>query len=204
MAYFLQFFQIISLFFSHFRDFGVFLFCSWPMRSQKWWFSLQTIWGFWGRDSGCRDSRAEKRSSKRVFLESAFLLCPLKVFRRFKGKPQEGREARTLQKHPFGRPFLCTTPCPLLWHTLIGGAWEERIYNIWDFSDHFPIWAAADIDYQNSFQSRFSGVYLVFEVFQQRESKEMLTVSYLILQACISFLRCFRQKRRISAFVLFA
>ena len=26
---------------------------------------------------------------------------------------------RTLQKHPFGQPFLCTTPSPLLWRTLI-------------------------------------------------------------------------------------
>ena len=30
-----------------------------------------------------RRRRAEKRSSKRVFLESPFLLCPLKVFRTF-------------------------------------------------------------------------------------------------------------------------
>ena len=29
--------------------------------------------------------------------------------------------------------------------------------------------------------------YLVFEVFQERTSKEMLAVTYLVLQACISF-----------------
>ena len=43
--------------------------------------------------------------------------------------------------------------------------------------------AAAEIDYHNSFQSRFSGVYLAFEVFQERECKEMLAISYLVLQA---------------------
>ena len=32
-----------------------------------------------------------------------------------------------------------------------------------------------------------SGVYLVFEVFQERAFKEMLAISNLILQACIVF-----------------
>ena len=41
-----------------------------------------------------------------------------------------------------------------------------------------------------------SGVYLVFEVFQGREFKEMLALSYLGLQACISFSRRF--KTRVS------
>ena len=36
--------------------------------------------------------------------------------------------------------------------------------------------------------------YLVFEVFLKRESKEMLAVSYLVLQACILFLRRFGQE----------
>ena len=58
---------------------------------------------------------------KGVFLESPFLLCPLevcsentwKVLKTLRGQ----RRNRTLQKHPFGQPFLRTTPSPLLWHT---------------------------------------------------------------------------------------
>ena len=53
-------------------------------------------------------------------------------------------------------------------------------------------------------QYRFSGVYLVLGVFQERGFKETLAVAYLILQACISFLRRFRQEWRISVFVLLA
>ena len=56
---------------------------------------------------------AEKRLSKRVFLESPFLLCPL----RFSGPSGVSRanlkgaeKKRTLQKHPFGQPLLRTTP----------------------------------------------------------------------------------------------
>ena len=44
----------------------------------------------------------------------------------------------------------------------------------------------------------------VLEMFQEREFKDMLTISYLVLQACVSFLGCFRQEWRISAFALFA
>ena len=62
-----------------------------------------------------RRRRAEKQLSKRVFLDSPFLLCPLKVFRCSESKPLGGREEMTLQKHPFGQPFLRTTPSPLLW-----------------------------------------------------------------------------------------
>ena len=40
---------------------------------------------------------------------------------------------------------------------------------------------AADFDGQNSCQSRFSSVHLVLEEFQERESKEMLAISYLVL-----------------------
>ena len=50
----------------------------------------------------------------------------------------------------------------------------------------------------------FSGVYLTLEVFQDKEHKEMLAISYLVLQAGISYFRCFRQKWRISALALFA
>ena len=41
-------------------------------------------------------------------------------------------------------------------------------------------------------------MYLVFEMFQETEFKEMLAISYLVLQACSSVLRCFRQEWRIS------
>ena len=57
---------------------------------------------------------------------------------------------------------------------------------------------AAEIYFQISCQSRFSGVYLVFEVLQESEFKERLATSYLVLQACILFSRCFRQEWRIS------
>ena len=44
----------------------------------------------------------------------------------------------------------------------------------------------------------FSGVYLVFELSQESELMGMLAISYLVLHACISFLRCFRQEWRTS------
>ena len=51
----------------------------------------------------------------------------------------------------------------------------------------------------------FAGMHLVFEVFQERElKKEMLAAAYLVLQACISVSRCFRQEWRSSVFTLFA
>ena len=60
--------------------------------------------------------------SKRVFLESPFLLCSLKVFRTFqvflRANLKGAEKKRTLQKHPFGQPFLRTTPSPLLWRAL--------------------------------------------------------------------------------------
>ena len=42
--------------------------------------------------------------------------------------------------------------------------------------------------HQNSCQTRYSGAYLVSEVLQGRELKEMLPISYLILQAYISLI----------------
>ena len=69
-----------------------------------------------------RRHRAEKRLSKRVFLESPFLLCPLKVFKIFQAfltTNLKGAEKKwTLQKYPFGQPFLRTSPSPLLWRAL--------------------------------------------------------------------------------------
>ena len=66
--------------------------------------------------------RAEKRLSKSMFLESPFLLCLFKVFRTFqvflRANLKGAEKKRTLQKHPFGQPFLRTTPSPLLWRTL--------------------------------------------------------------------------------------
>ena len=45
--------------------------------------------------------------------------------------------------------------------------------------------------------SRFGG-------FSGKQFQDMLAISYLVLQACISFWRCFRQKWSISVFALFA
>ena len=52
--------------------------------------------------------------SKRVFLESPFLLCSGVLRENLKGAEKK----LTLQKHPFGQPFLRTTPSPLLWRAL--------------------------------------------------------------------------------------
>ena len=68
---------------------------------------------------------AEKQYSKRVFWEIPFFLCPLiklrfatKTSEILEGATSRGPEKkRTLQKHPSGRPFLRTTPSPLLWRT---------------------------------------------------------------------------------------
>ena len=61
-----------------------------------------------------RRGGAEKRLSKRVFLESPFLLCSLNVFSYLSGVLRENlkgaEKKRTLQKHPFGQLFLRTTP----------------------------------------------------------------------------------------------
>ena len=71
---------------------------------------------------GCgADSTAEKRSSKRVFLESPFLLFPLRVFSVLRASLNGAEKKRTLQNHNFGRPFPRTTPSPLLWRALKNG-----------------------------------------------------------------------------------
>ena len=62
--------------------------------------------------------------------------------------------------------------------------------------------AVAEIYYQKSCQSRFSGVHLGFEVLQERNLGKGWQFPTR-LQACISVLRCFRQKWRISVFALF-
>ena len=69
-----------------------------------------------------RRGRAEKRLSKRVFLESPFFFsAPLRSALKTPQGPENLKGAekkRTLQKHPFGQPFLRTTPSPLLWRAL--------------------------------------------------------------------------------------
>ena len=55
-----------------------------------------------------------------------------------------------------------------------------------------------------SSQSRFSGVYVInVRCFRKGKFEEMLAISYLVLQACVSFLRCFRHEWPISVFALF-
>ena len=67
-----------------------------------------------------KGSCGETVVQKGVFGESV-LLCPLKVYSHLKGPENlKGAEKkRTLQKHPFGQPFLRTTPSLLLWRTLV-------------------------------------------------------------------------------------
>ena len=65
--------------------------------------------------------------SKRVFLESPYLLCHLKVLKCLRAKLKGAEKKRTLQHHLlFGQPFLRTTPSPLLWHTLRGPSYQDR------------------------------------------------------------------------------
>ena len=65
--------------------------------------------------------RARQRSGEGVVRRNG---CPKGCFWRVRFfsaslKTLRGAEKkRTLQKHPFGQPFLCTTPSPLLWRAL--------------------------------------------------------------------------------------
>ena len=86
-------------------------------------FTLRTIFnteGSFGKGAA-KASCGETVVQKGVFGESVSSLPPL----RFALKTHEtlrGQRKRTLQKHPFRRPFLRTTPSPLLWRapTLLG------------------------------------------------------------------------------------
>ena len=87
----------------------------WVSRPFKWGRGREGGGGFehslfWGAPRERRRRRTEKRLSKKVFLESPFLLCPLKVFRTlrvFLRTNLKGVEKKwTLQKHSFGQPFL--------------------------------------------------------------------------------------------------
>ena len=44
----------------------------------------------------------------------------------FKSKAEGVREETDSPKHPFGRPFLRTTPSPLLWRVLIHEELQKR------------------------------------------------------------------------------
>ena len=80
---------------------------------------------FGGAPKERRRRRAEKRSSKRVFLESPFPLCPLKVFMCFKRKPQGGREETDSPKTPF-------------WTTVFSARRLRRSFGpLWEFLSEF-------------------------------------------------------------------
>ena len=77
---------------------------------------------------GGRAKRAEKAScgetvvQKDVSWRLRFFSAPLRVsgpFRcfKFKASLKGAEKKRTLKKHPFGQPFLRTTPSPFLWRT---------------------------------------------------------------------------------------
>ena len=66
-----------------------------------------------------RRRRAEKRLSKSVFWRVRFFSATLRFALKTLDNLKGAEKKRTLQKHPFGQPFLCTTPSPLLWRTPI-------------------------------------------------------------------------------------
>ena len=74
-----------------------------------------------GRAKGAAKGSCGEIVQKGV-LESPFLLCSLKAFRDLscvlRANLKGAEKKRTLQKHPFGQPFLRTTPSPLLWRAL--------------------------------------------------------------------------------------
>ena len=59
-------------------------------------------------------------------LESLSLLCPLGFSGVLRANLKGAEKKLTLQKHPFGKPFLRTTPFPLLWRPHLG--WKSYIY----------------------------------------------------------------------------
>ena len=62
--------------------------------------------------------RAEKRLSKRCFWRVRFFSAPLKLSGVLRANLKGAEKKRTLQNHPYGQLFLCTTPSLLLWHAL--------------------------------------------------------------------------------------
>ena len=80
----------------------------------------------WGRAKGAaKASCGETVVQKGVFGESVSSLPP-QGFEDLSGILRENlkgaEKKRTLQKHPFGQPFLRTTPSPLLWRILTVGS----------------------------------------------------------------------------------
>ena len=68
-----------------------------------------------------RRRRAEKRFSKGCFWRVRFFSALLRFsgpFRVVRANLKGAEKKRTIQKHPFGQPFLRKTPSPLLWRTL--------------------------------------------------------------------------------------
>ena len=65
-----------------------------------------------------RRRRAEKRLSKGYFWRVRFFSAPFRFSDVLRENLKGAEKKRTLQKHPFGQPFLRTTPSPLLWRAL--------------------------------------------------------------------------------------
>ena len=61
--------------------------------------------------------RAEKRSTKGYAWRVRFFSAPLRFSGVLRASLKGGEKKRTLQKHPFGRPFLRTAPSLLPWRT---------------------------------------------------------------------------------------
>ena len=72
---------------------------------------------FQGAQKERRRGRAEKRLSKRVLLESPFLLCPLGLLLKHLQDPEnlKGAEKKRTLQNTLLDTFLRTTPSPLLW-----------------------------------------------------------------------------------------
>ena len=89
--------------------------------------------------------------SKRVFLENPFLLCRLKGFQDLSGvlraNLKGAEKKRTLQKHPFGQPFLRTTPSPLLWRALKNPQHGQNKY----VHRKSPFWESAKVSHKRVF-----------------------------------------------------
>ena len=71
-----------------------------------------------------RAKRAEKASCengcpKRYFWRVRFFSAPSSFALEAPENLRGTEKKRTLQQHPFGQPFLCTAPSPLLWRTTI-------------------------------------------------------------------------------------
>ena len=76
------------------------------------------VGGLVGPSRERRRRRAEKWSSKRVFWRVRFLSVPLRFSSVLNANLKGAEKKRTLRKHLFERPFLRTTPSPLLWRAL--------------------------------------------------------------------------------------